>query len=559
MKKILLFLFVSMIFASCSWFNPVDTDLIPVMIGKKYGYINADGDVKINPQFEQAALFRCGLALVAVKDSKSNKNDIQYKWGFIDKDGDYVVQPQYKRATSFSEGIAWVVREGKAPEAINKKGEVLFTLKDAEEVQIFKDGLAAFSVINKENEEKWGFVNIHGEVVITPQFDGVGLFNDEICAVYNDKEKKVGFIDKEGKLIINYQFDNALDFQNGIASVKLDDDWGIIDEDGKYVINPQFDNIIPDGDWFMMGTDDQYGWCDEEGKYTINPQFSDVRPFFDNDLAPVKIDDEWGFINKKGKIVISAQFVSAYPFIDDIAVVGTKEKFGFIDEEGKYVINPQYAEIGYDYLLYSISNIYCAYGIISTDYINTNAYTSAFNLENPGGLSLESTYAEIMEKYNLSETDFSKYLDKTTLLDSTIGNRFANYRLIAIGNPYKEIQNNSSYFYYTDYAFDSSLKPKCYEYDVSFSYKSPGKEQTFIDAVKKYISSKYPLDMINSNDQVSVYTNENRYVYLVISKDEENNTPTGFSIIISSQSIPEYSSLTSKEGIIEEPAVAEVE
>ena len=93
------------------------------------------------------------------------------KFGFITEDGKYAVNAQYKEATVFSDGLAWVVSENAAPAAIDKKGELKFTLQDAQEVRLFKDGLAAFSMVNEEGDEKWGFVDKTGKVVINPQFE----------------------------------------------------------------------------------------------------------------------------------------------------------------------------------------------------------------------------------------------------------------------------------------------------------------------------------------------------------------------------------------------------
>jgi hypothetical protein len=49
---------------------------------------------------------------------------------------------------------------------------------------------------------------------------------------------RIGFIDKTGKIVIEPQFDLALDFDSGIASVKVGDRWGYIDTNGKYIWNP---------------------------------------------------------------------------------------------------------------------------------------------------------------------------------------------------------------------------------------------------------------------------------------------------------------------------------
>ena len=55
----------------------IDTSLIPVKSGDKWGYINVKGTFVINPQFEYAGFFRDGIAKIMVKN----------KTGYINKKG----------------------------------------------------------------------------------------------------------------------------------------------------------------------------------------------------------------------------------------------------------------------------------------------------------------------------------------------------------------------------------------------------------------------------------------------------------------------------------------
>ncbi len=52
---------------------------------------------------------------------------------------------------------------------------------------------------------------------------------------------KIGFMDKNGKIVIQPQFENAYNFSEGRAPVLSNDKWGFIDTSGKYIIQPQFD------------------------------------------------------------------------------------------------------------------------------------------------------------------------------------------------------------------------------------------------------------------------------------------------------------------------------
>ncbi|WP_161768763.1 WG repeat-containing protein, partial [Picosynechococcus sp. NKBG042902] len=70
--------------------------LWPVLVGDRLGYINKEGMIVINPQFDQIRPFSEGLAAVRVGD----------RWGYIDKEGTMVINPQFDSAEPFSEGLA---------------------------------------------------------------------------------------------------------------------------------------------------------------------------------------------------------------------------------------------------------------------------------------------------------------------------------------------------------------------------------------------------------------------------------------------------------------------
>ena len=350
-RKLLFFTAVAAasILVSCVGVDSIGEEvlLIPVKNGEEFQYIDKDGKIVINPQFKTATVFREGLALVETSGDNP-------QFGFINEDGKYVINAQYNQATIFTEGLAWIVSENSAPTAIDTEGQLKFTLQDAETVKIFKEGLAAFSIVNEEGEEKWGFVDKTGKTVINPQFSEVSNFSNEKCAVRND-DGKWGFIDKEGGIVINPQFDAATDFNKGKCVVTYSDKQGVIDIEGKYIINPQFSTMRIDGDLYLVNQDGKFGWCDNDGKLIINPQFSEAFPFLGNELTSVKSGESYGYIDKEGKYIINPQFELALPFDGSLALVTSAGKVGFIDVEGKYIINPQFDDVSLDFIVYKLT------------------------------------------------------------------------------------------------------------------------------------------------------------------------------------------------------------
>ena len=132
---------------------PLDL-LYPVSVNGRYGYINSNGNLVMQPKFEGAFEFREGFARIIDKgkfgfinpsglmvidsifdDAKDFADGlalvrISDKWGFIDHSGNFAIPLKYSGAYSFSEGAAAVVlKDNDGFGYINKVGVMLIDRK----------------------------------------------------------------------------------------------------------------------------------------------------------------------------------------------------------------------------------------------------------------------------------------------------------------------------------------------------------------------------------------------------------------------------------------------
>ena len=360
MAHIALLILLPFVIISCGNDNKGATELFPMRMGGQYGYMDRNGKMAIAAQYSQAACFVDGMALTGTLREK-------IRWGYIDKTGKYLIYPAYVDATTFSEGIAFVVSENGEPVAIDKNGTPKFTVKDAEQVQCFRGGLAAFSVLT-EAGERWGFVDKDGEIKIPPRYAGTGFFAGGFCAVVNDAGKW-GFINATGDVTIDYKYDNVSPFSGSVAKVYVDGKWGIIESNGRYLLPLQYENIDIDKDKFLVSQSAKFGWVDKNGKVVIAPRFDDAFPFNESKLAAVKAGEKWGYVDDKGDFVIKPQFDFAFGFDGDIAPVRVGNKIGFTDRTGKLVIEPIADDLSMDYYL----GIFAKTSAFNTVTTNNNA------------------------------------------------------------------------------------------------------------------------------------------------------------------------------------------
>jgi hypothetical protein len=314
--------------------------LFQVQKNGKVGFINNRGQVVINFEFDEVSDFSEGLARVFYKnkigciDTKGNLViPIKYEYmlefsdglavvevksgqGYIDRTGQIIIPTKFHRANSFQNGFA-VVENPKKPWAsfINKSGEIVLTDR-VNPLSRYNEGL-----INCNDNENWGYMNIAGEIVVNPIFAYARPFYEGKAAVapvpleqkHKRTERFYGFIDKTGKMVIPPIYQGAdLKFSEGLCAVQ-NDGFGYIDITGELVIPYQF--------------------------YLGN--------HFSEGLACVQFteDGKYGFINKEGSVIVPPAFDSADDYKNGLAAVYLGKKFGkilsgYINETGDYVWEP---------------------------------------------------------------------------------------------------------------------------------------------------------------------------------------------------------------------------
>jgi len=262
---------------------------------------------------------------------------------------------------------------------IQKDNKVIYVSKNyitnPFDARIFKDNRLAI----KENN-KYGYINEKGEIVIPIKYDIAKDFSEGLAAV--SLNGKWFFIDKTGKIIIDCKEDYPDEFSEGLATVSLNGKWFLIDKTGKIIIDckDNYPNDFSDGvsilsnntvidkrgkalfikkehsDNIYIGgmlitskrinNKDKYGFFDKTGKL-ICPYKYDYINSFDNGVTTARINKDWYIIDKTGKrlYLLGSKYIDVQGFSDGLArVLSKKLCVGFIDKTGKEVIPCAYID-----------------------------------------------------------------------------------------------------------------------------------------------------------------------------------------------------------------------
>src|SRR3989339_68982 len=215
--------------------------------------------------------------------------------------------------------------------------------------------------------EKWGYIDNTGKVVIVPQFWMAYDFADgmaQVGGLNEDGELKIGYINQSGKMAISPRFEylDHENFSEGLAAVQervpindsYEDKWGYINKKGEMVIKPQFYEAGPFIKGIALVDTINDGWStgqkyiDKTGRFVEKPddKLNPPDEFSEGLTIPERFKgEELRYIDPSGKTIISdPSFQCGFPFSEGLAAVRVHEnfKYGYIDQTGKFIIPPQF-------------------------------------------------------------------------------------------------------------------------------------------------------------------------------------------------------------------------
>lgn len=240
------------------------------------------------------------------------RKDADGKWGYSVND-QWVIQPHFERALTFSENVACVRLNNKYG-FINSAGEVVIPYRfDA--VFSFSEGMAAVSV-----NDKWGYINHSGVSVIPYRFDNAKSFSEGYAPVCVNG--KWGFVDREGKCQIPYKYDNLNCFSEGLAAAEYQGEWGFIDSaDNWYAAKEEF--IPKFTNYARIYVEDEINKWQVKGKYekTVDWQARVNDTTREQKISELTKVAEQQYIEEYSKAINISQRLSDYDADNEIFLI----------------------------------------------------------------------------------------------------------------------------------------------------------------------------------------------------------------------------------------------
>lgn len=165
-------------------------------------------------------------------------------------------------------------------------------------------------------------------------------------ADYESPENKWGFIDKNGLLVIKAQFDDVGPFSEGMAAVNQKGKWGYIDRSGELLIPAIYKSAWAFHEGFarVLPFDGPDHFITPEGKIMAGEKWA-AADDFSNGRARVLVGNLFGYIDTSGQLVIQPIYTRGWNFEEGVCIVEYENKLGVIDLQGGTVLKTEYDQI----------------------------------------------------------------------------------------------------------------------------------------------------------------------------------------------------------------------
>lgn len=261
--------------------------------------------------------------------------------GFINQNGNFAIQPIYDMAYEFSCGYALARISGGNLFFIDANGNTMTNAPVFDRVGNY----FYFNCCRYQINNMWGLMDANFKTIIQPAYDELyNMTAEGLVLCRQTSNAKYGWLDRTGRYAITALYDDAWNFEDGVAVVKMGENYGAIDTNAKFAIAPTY----PGGLWSIgegrIGYYDpnskKEGMLDTHGNIIVAAMYDEITSFVDNGLMPVYQNNQIGYIDKNGQVKLPFIYYQATSFCEDIAWIMRTENSNVeaIDVNGNTVL-----------------------------------------------------------------------------------------------------------------------------------------------------------------------------------------------------------------------------
>ncbi len=393
---------------------------------KKYGVINAEGEVIIEPSYAE---------YIVIPNSKKDificTYDVNYSTG------------EYKT------------------KALNKKNQEIFTeYEQIEALENYDKNKSIYyekATIRVKSNGKYGLINIDGKEILKPEYDDIKTLKGLENSILVYKDGKVGLVDGNGKTIIEPIYNDILaienDYRLGYITMDSEGRHGLVDCNNIKILENKYESITPisGNGKYAVKENGVNKLIEKDGTALIEDKFDEVIEIKNNAII-IKENNKYGVLSTTGEEILKPKYEDIkFGFIDTYIVKDNKE-YKLIDKNEKTILEGKYKVMNY----YETADFIEVSADETTSRIIANDYSEKLS----GTLSIypEEGYIKVYEPegYKYYNLHFEEKDNKDIFTNNTIflvkengkyGFKDKNGNIIGQGCIYDEATEQNEYGY----------------------------------------------------------------------------------------------------------------
>ncbi len=457
--------------------NEENVEYFVLQKDNKYGVINKNGQVVVEPQYEGLKIpnptkdiFICAVDIdgdtwKAINEKNeqlwSNYNSVdcialraitslvpyektvlKYKqgnfYGVMDYEGNIITDAIYEEINTvdYKEGYLKVKQEGKYG-VININGikildndydDILFDGYYDEQTKYSESG---FILRTKTDDGyKYGYATTKGKIILEPNYNEVSRITEiedgNNLYFITSVNGKYGFI-KNSKIVLENDYrEIRYDKTNNILVVKKDSTYGVFDLVGKNIIPLDYDAILIGGEYINAYKGEDTIIFNKEGQ-TIKTDYSSKEKVSNNYSIIIDKDNNYNILDRNDKVLLSSGYTYIEYFRDDLFIATQETKTGLIKANGEIVIPIEYSTIQ------KVEGANCLQATILE-----NNITTIINIEGKIQKGLEQSTL-------IKEENYLKILSDNDVKYFTIDGNETTYQNLVPGNKIYAVKKNDKW------------------------------------------------------------------------------------------------------------------
>lgn len=236
-----------------------------------------------------------------------------------------------------SDGSGYIDRHGREVVApIYDRVDPVSFVGDEEYIVVETRGYVRGFLVNRDGKQ------------VFPVDDGTVGYEDRGSGLYLYKQVGglCGFVNIKGEMVISPQYGEAQGFCSGVAPVKVNGQWGLIDQTGKMVVQPawEFLSFTDSSILRMSAGNGRTGLMDTSGKIIVQPNYDSVNDIVDDHVV-VSLRKKYGVTDRAGRLVISLEWDAIEMHTSNKIAVKKKGRAGVMNIEGAMIIPLEWEDI----------------------------------------------------------------------------------------------------------------------------------------------------------------------------------------------------------------------